>query len=173
MDINVVMLLIGLAVVAWSFISRRKKKKRAAGKSASRPDLISLITEKIRRSVAELERRAATAPEDGRRVREVPDPWAQLGADESPARVQGEDILSLEEAIPEWEVDVVEARAEAPRQGKTPPAVPPVASPAVPEEVKNVSTPGYLDASPHSLRSAVVWSEILAPPLALRKDDFR
>ncbi len=180
MDSNVVVLLIGLAIFVWSIIFRRRRKGRGAGKTASKPGLMSIITEKIRQSVAELDKRAATEPETGRRVREVPDPWAQLGADESTAQVQSEDVRSQDEAFPEWETDVVEARAETLRPGKTPVAPPaspapvppvPVVSPPVTKR-RTSEAPGFPGLSPHGLRSAVVWSEILAPPLALRKDDF-
>jgi len=176
MDSNVVVLLIGLAIFVWSIIFRRRRKSRGAGKTASKLGLMSIITEKIRQSVAELDKRAATEPETGRRVREVPDPWAQLGADESTAQVQSEDVRSLDEAFPEWETDVVEARAETFRPGKTPAAPPasPVPVPPAPvvTERRTSEAPGFPGLSPHGLRSAVVWSEILAPPLALRKDDF-
>ena len=182
MDIDVVMLLIGLAIFIWSFISKMKKRKKAAPRSVSRWELISKITERIRQSVAELEKRAAAAPKGSANVREVPDPWAVLtGSGSSPQAPRGDDGGSPA-VPPQWEIEVAEERSEVLRQAKPPTSVPPappiavpsepVVFPVAPQEPTPVPVSGVLEVSPHNLRSAVIWSEILAPPLALRKDDF-
>lgn len=182
MDFEGVFVLIGLALYVWSLVRKRRKKKKAAVASAPKQGLLSQVSDKIRLFVGELEKQAVVNQKARQGAKDDSNLWDRLSEDRQPRQREYDEVLDEEDAPLEWELDSwepdsVEVEDEPAPAVKVPP--PPVTTPSpvvakpVPVEEKSIPRPSALNYTPATLRNAVVWSEILSPPLALRKDDHR
>ena len=168
MDFDAVIGLIVLVWLVWSFVRKKKKKKKAAAASAPKQGLLSQVTDRIRLFLKELEKKATEAPRTAEGAKGDASPWDLLAADKGPRHWESD------EAAAEDDAPLQRAHAGLKTQGgpasseKAPSAPLPVV--AKPVNAKSAPRPDYLNFAPDNLRNAVVWSEILSPPLALRKD---
>lgn len=182
MEIEGVIGLLVLALYVWSLIRRKKKKERIAAASAPKQGLMSQLTDRIRLFVGELEKKAAETRKAGEGVKNDASMWDRLSGDKHPPQWQRDEVADEDDAplgweLDSWEPDSVEVEDEPAPSAKVPPppvtVPPPVVAKPMSVTGKLVSQPGHLYFTPDTLRNAVVWSEILSPPLALRKDGRR
>ncbi len=159
--------IIVVIAIIWYIVSLLKKKKprpQTAGKTQkdarTKPGIMSHLGDKIRETVKELERQAAEAQ------KKKADSGASPG-ERDPFRTKDEEL--------QWETDFEDEDSEEDaftRPGRTAPvAAAPDAAQKPEAAVTAVSaSPGADSFTPENLRNAIIWSEILAPPLALREE---
>ena len=163
-----------IIAVIWYIISLLKKKKPVPKKTAksgkdtkAKRGVMSHLGDKIKEAVKELERQAAQAQAKQKAKTgsgEKSDEWDRfLAKDEE---LQWEDETDSE--VEDWEEETVFDRPEKHARVSSAPDEDQKKSAPVTHIVS--TSPSEASFAPETLRNAIIWSEILAPPLALRDE---
>lgn len=160
--------LIVLAIILFSRIRSASKKKpaRSDAKREKKPGYFERLNQRLKEAY-EKEKRAQQVEDDYQEA----DPWARDEDEEDYPETGGDSAYHESEADPEpgkgirMKSDRAEETEDAIRQDRS-------AQPYTPGTVPEPSDSGYVPArmSRAELRKAVVWSEILSPPKALREE---
>jgi hypothetical protein len=165
--------IIVIIAIIWYVVSLFKKKKprpKTAGKTQkdvkAKSGIISHWGDKIKEAVKELERQAAEAQQQK----------AKAGSGDSSG--EWDRFLEKDEEL-QWEAESdfedeysAEDASAMPAKAVKVAATPPDAEMKPRTAVASVgsTSPGADSFTPEILRNAIIWSEILAPPLALREE---
>ncbi len=187
-DTLIIYILLFVFFVLPSILKRKAKKKKTAGEPQKKknPSIFDKLGEGIQTFVRELEKQAMDAKKE--QAQKEDSVWDQLDDGDAPFETR-EDFdqeqdeewdENEEEMIPEYRPSdptpgfydpehpfVTPSKTPVPRfEEKQHPAPPPV-----PEETPRETISGVRANIPaHALQQAVVWSEILGKPVALRKE---
>ncbi len=185
-DTLIIYVLLFFFFVLPSILKRKgKKKKTAAPQKKKNPSIFDKLGEGIQTFVRELEKQAMEAKkEQGQKDGSV---WDQLDDSDAPFETR-EDFVreqdeewdeNEEEMIPEYRPSDPDPRFYDPEHPFVKPSKTPVprfeekqypVPPPVPEETSRDTIPGIRANIPaHALQQAVVWSEVLGKPVALRE----
>lgn len=144
----------------------RKKKSSASGKVKETFGIIGKAGEKIRQFIRELEEQARQQRQEGKNQENV---WNALGEDENPSPV----AKNIDTGADSIETPIAGSRTKRkpersnPHYEKRTPSRQAKQESSMKEPVDSFSKDLRLKSDP--LQNAVVWSEILSKPLALRK----
>ncbi|MDM8540719.1 hypothetical protein QUF90_06490 [Desulfococcaceae bacterium HSG9] len=163
-----------IIAVIWYVVSLFKKKKpkpkavdRSQKDAQAKQGIMSHLGDKIRETVKELERQAAEAQ---RKQQEAKTDSGDSSGEWDRFREKDEEL--------QWEAESDFENEDSEEDTFTRPAreVKVTAPPPADTDQKQgtvsaaITLPGEASFTPEILRNAVVWSEILAPPLALREE---
>ena len=166
-DTLITYILLFLFFVLPSILKRKGKKKNTAPrKKKKKPSIFDRVGEKIQEFIRELERQAQEAKKE-----QEGSVWDELDDRD-------------EDMVPAYEAGGDDFRPHEPDEFFPEPESPGVSRPkrtAVPIKPAEKPDPRDMDPCPavpavraglpaHALQQAVVWSEVLGPPIALRKD---
>jgi len=159
-----------IIAVIWYIVSLLKKKKprpKTAGKTqkdvSAKSGIVSRLGDKIKEAVKELERQAAEAQQKAK-------------TDSGDSSAEWDRFHAKDEEL-QWEAESDFVEEDSKEDAFTWPdrTVTVAAAPAADQKPSSAVTsisasPGADSFTPATLRNAIIWSEILAPPLALREE---
>ena len=181
LDTLITYILLFLFFVLPSILKRKGKPKKAkAPKKKRKPSIFNKLGDVIQNFVQELEKQAQEAKKE--QAKKEGSVWDQLDDRDAPFETREDVILEEDdqEGVAEYLAADPTPRHYDPEHPFVAPSKAPVSRaekfsgktpPPVPEESRPLETPGIRASIPtHALQQAVVWSEILGKPVALRKE---
>jgi len=139
-------------------IKARKKKAAQPQKVKKKPSIFGRLGEQIRQFIRELEKQAQKQRQSGKDQSTV---WEELSEDEElpPGYERVDEDTDFSEPGPEVFKPPVTIRSQRRK---------PVQESSIAEPALQASVPGTYRFKSNPLQNAIIWSEILSKPIALR-----